>query len=123
MNRFRKLAIKRSTRKFVKSFLANIEDSLILKQWEHRGWGDSIYVGERGLYGHLSGLRGGRGICRFCDLRNGDVIVFDIAKYFAPEANGKKYEIGLFPMSRCKAIRRICSLHHTSAWALRTITR
>lgn len=86
---------KRNTKKFIKSFLANPTDSVILKQWEHRGWGDSINVGSNGLYGHLSGLRSysfGWSLC--CNLRDRDVVVFESGD--RTQSDGKKYDIGLF---------------------------
>lgn len=86
---------KRNTKKFIKSFLANPTNSVILKQWEHRGWGDSINVGNDGLYGHLSGLRPnpfGYSLC--CDLHDRDVVVFESGDRMQSE--GKKYDIGLF---------------------------
>ncbi len=86
---------KRNTKKFIKSFLANPTDCVILKQWEHRGWGDSINVGSNGLYGHLSGLRSySFGYSLHCDLRDRDVVVFESGDRM--QSDGKKYDIGLF---------------------------
>lgn len=86
---------KRNTKKFIKSFLANPTDSVILKQWKHRGWGDSINVGSNGLYGHLSGLRSySFGWSLRCDLRDRDVVVFESGD--RTQSDGKKYDIGLF---------------------------
>lgn len=81
---------KRNTKKFIKDFIANPTTSVILKQWEHRGWGDSINVGNNGLYGHLSGIRGLWG----CGLRNRDIVVFESCD--RTQSEGKKYDIGLF---------------------------
>lgn len=86
---------KRNTKRFIKSFIASSSDSVILKQWEHRGWGDSINVGSNGLYGHLSNLRSysfGYSLC--CDLRDRDVVVFESSD--RTKSEGKKYDIGLF---------------------------
>lgn len=85
-----KIKRKCNTKKFIKSFISNPTSSVILKQWEHRGWGDSINVGQNGLYGHLSGIRGIFG----CGLRDRDVIVFESAD--RKQTDGKKYDIGLF---------------------------
>lgn len=81
---------KRSTKRFIKNFIANPYDSVVLKQWEHRTWGDSIHVSCIGLFGHLSGLRL-NAFC--CDLQDGDVIVFKSSD--STQSNGKKYDIGL----------------------------
>ena len=86
---------KRNTKKFIKSFIANSNNSVILKQWEHQGWGNSINVGQNGLYGHLSGVRSH--LCYnhgCCDLRNRDVVVFESPD--RTQSEGKKYDIGLF---------------------------
>lgn len=86
---------KRNTRKFIKSFINHATDSVILKQWERRGWGNSINVGDNGLYGHLSCLRSysfGYSLC--CDLRDRDVVVFESCD--RTQSEGKKYDIGLF---------------------------
>lgn len=85
---------KRNTRKFIESFIANPTDSVILKQWEHRGWGDSINVGNNGLYGHLSNIRNHLCLFHWCDLRDRDVVVFESGDRTRSE--GKKYDIGLF---------------------------
>lgn len=86
---------KRNTKRFIKSFITNYSDSVILKQWEHRGWGDSINVGSDGLYGHLSNIRSysfGYSLC--CDLRDRDLVVFESSD--RTKSEGKKYDIGLF---------------------------
>lgn len=85
---------KRNTKKFIKDFIANYSKSVILRQWEHRGWGDSINVGDNGLYGHLSGLRSySFGYSLYCDLRDRDVVVFESGDRM--RSDGKEYDIGL----------------------------
>ena len=94
-NWLRNIRRKRETKKFVMLFLENVSDSVILKQWEHQGWGKSINVGQNGLYGHLSGVRSH--LCFhhvYCDLRNRDVVVFESSD--RTQSEGKKYDIGLF---------------------------
>lgn len=85
---------KRNTKKFIKSFIENANRSVVLKQWEHRGWGDSIHAGKSGLYGHLSGVRSYNRYMPYCDLRNRDVVVFESCD--RTQSDGKKYDIGLF---------------------------
>lgn len=85
---------KRNTKEFIKSFIENASRSVVLKQWEHRGWGDSINVGESGLYGHLTGVRPYNRYMPYCDLRNRDVVVFESCD--RTQSEGKKYDIGLF---------------------------
>lgn len=90
---------KRATKRFIQTFVDNNLDSVILKKWEHKSWGDAIYVNEKGFYGHLSGLRqhlSGFNMNFHCDLRDRDVIVMDVSSVTSPLREGKKYEIGLF---------------------------
>ena len=95
---FTKFRQKRNTKKFIKAFLDNSSNSIILKRWEHCTWGDAIYTDGNGLHGCLSGLRNHSGflISHHCDLRNRDVLVIDVPKNFMSQSNGKKYDIGLF---------------------------
>ncbi|MDE6347071.1 MAG: hypothetical protein K2L55_10510 [Muribaculaceae bacterium] len=97
-NWIRNFQCKRNTKKFIKMFLENVSDSVFVKKWEHQFWGDAIYFNEKGLYGHLSGLRGHRGflICRRCDLQNRDVLIIGVPRDKLSKTNGKKYDIGLF---------------------------
>lgn len=85
---------KRNTKRFIKSFIANPTNSVILKQWEHRGWGNSINVGSNGLYGHLSNVRGNLAIGYYCNLCDRDMVVFESCD--RTQSEGKKYDIGLF---------------------------
>lgn len=85
---------KRNTKKFIKSFIENSANSVVLKQWEHNSWGDAIYTRGCGFYGHLSGIRQHGGICFCCDLHNRDVIV--IKSPDLTRSEGKPFQIGLF---------------------------
>lgn len=85
---------KRNTKKFIKGFIANPTNSVILKQWEYRGWGNSINVGSNGLYGHLSNVRSHLDIDYWCDLRDKDIVVFESSD--RTQSENKKYDIGLF---------------------------
>lgn len=82
------------SKKFIRNFIANPSNSIILKQWEHIGWGDALYINGSEIHGHLSGLRTPGWYVRYCDLRNCDVIVFKSQNI--AQSDGKKYVIGLF---------------------------
>lgn len=85
---------KRNTKKYIKSFIENASRSVVLKQWEHRGWGDSIKVNGSKIYGHLTGVRSYNRYMPYCDLCNRDVVVFESCD--RTQSEGKKYDIGLF---------------------------
>lgn len=89
-----KIICKRNTKKFIKSFIENPNDSVVLKQWEHQSWGDAIYTRGNGFYGHLSCVRQHYGIYNCCDLHNRDVIV--IKSPDTTLSDGKFFQIGLF---------------------------
>lgn len=101
-NWIRNFKQRKATKKFIKCFLANISDSVILKRWEHRSWGDAIYIGEHGFYGNISCVRPVPTcpgvIINFlpCDLHDRDVIVMDVKTAPYSQREGKNYEIGLF---------------------------
>lgn len=97
MNWFDKWLRKRNTRKFIRHFIENISKSVIIKEWEHYGWGDAIHFNGTQMYGHLSGLRYSGGFCiNVCDLRNGDILITDVSHCKNPIRNGHRYEIGIF---------------------------
>lgn len=95
MNWINNILRKRRTKRFIKYFIANISDSIIIEQWKHRTWGDAIYIDGQGFHGCISNLRS-TGLLGVCDLRNGDVIVMDVSHYNNPATGGRKYELGLF---------------------------
>lgn len=97
MNWFNKWLRKRNTKKFIRNFVDNISDNVVIKRWEHYGWGNAIYIDGNTIHGHLSGLRyGGRFCTGICDLRDGDIIVMDVSGSDNPIRSGHRYEIGLF---------------------------
>lgn len=103
-NWIRNIRRKRNTKKFIKQFLDNAVNSIIVEKWCHNSWGDAIYINGNGFYGHLPSLRCPDTFPSFyCDLRDRDIIVMEIPQKNRTKSNGKKYEIGLFANVRIQS--------------------
>lgn len=89
----------RRTKKFIRNVMKNFGSHVIVKKWEHQTLGNAIYIHGNGFYGHLSNLRTNNNpsiLIKWCDLRDGDVIVMDVSHSDNPITQGMKYEIGMF---------------------------
>lgn len=83
-NWIRNIRRKRNTKKFIKQFLDNVDNSIIVEKWCHNSWGDAIYINGNGFYGHLPSLRCPDTFPSFyCDLRDRDIIVMEIPQKIA----------------------------------------
>lgn len=103
-NWIRNIRRKRNTKKFIKQFLDNADNSIIVEKWCHNSWGDVIYIEGNGVYAYLSSLRRS---CAFLffdyNLQERDIIVMEISQKDQSKSNSKKYEIGLFANVRTES--------------------
>lgn len=70
---------------------------VILFHWEHQSWGNRINLDGNGrVYGHISGVRNRLDgfTFRHCDLRDGDILVYEIAENQRHLVNGDAYVVG-----------------------------
>ena len=87
---------KRKEAKWRVGFYKSLDYEVILKKWEHNSWGDSIYCTKGGgFYGCISNVRPLKGFTmRYCDLKSGDILIYEVDKDMRHLSNGCKYDVG-----------------------------
>lgn len=87
---------KRKSAKNKIKTLKSLTFEVVLKQWEHQSWGDSIHIEENmRVYGHISGVRYLSGYnMLYCDIENGDILIYEIAESQRHLVNGDAYVVG-----------------------------
>ena len=82
---------KRKEAKWRIKLYKTLDCKVVLKQWEHRSWGNNIQIRNDGrIYGHISGVRG----CYYaCDIERGDILIYEIDEEFV-NLYGGKYDVG-----------------------------
>lgn len=74
-----------------------LDYNVVLKQWEHRSWGDMINIdADMKVSGHISGVRplSNGYTAPYCDLMNGDILIYEIAESQRHLVNGDIYAVG-----------------------------
>lgn len=86
---------KRKEAKWRINFFQSLNYEVILKKWEHNSWGNNICANPKGgFYGFISNVRDSEIFSNFCDLKNGDILIYEVEKDLRHQSDGKRYDVG-----------------------------
>lgn len=86
---------KRKEAKWRIGLYKSLDYEVILKKWEHNSWGNNICAVGKGFYGHISNVRPNKGFTmNYCDLRSGDILIYEVDGNKRHLTNGKRYDVG-----------------------------